>query len=121
MKSLVTGGAGFIGSHIVRKLVEKGHEVVVFDKLSRGRMEYIQDLVDSGKIKFIEGDIRKMEDVKEACKDVDYIFHQAAICINRSLSYPEDAIEINVKGTVSTAIKLGDATLGTVIAETRRY
>lgn len=101
MKCLVTGGAGFIGSHIVRELVEKGHEVVVFDKLLRGKREYISDLIESGKVKFIEGDIRNVDEVKEACKGIDYIFHQAAVCINRSLSYPQEAVDINIKGTLN--------------------
>ena len=56
MKIFVTGGAGFIGSHLVDRLVAQKHEVIVFDNLSSGKLEFIQRHMDSGKIRFVKGD-----------------------------------------------------------------
>jgi len=78
MKSLVTGGAGLIGSHIVDLLVEKGHQVVILDNLAKpthmkGRPDWINPQAE-----FIEGDVRRREDWERALQGVDWVFHQAA-------------------------------------------
>lgn len=96
---LVTGGAGFIGSFLVEELVNKGYNVRVLDVLSRGTLEYIQPLIDNGKIEYIDGDIRYQDAVNKAMKGVDYVFHEAATNINRSESYPEESFDINFKGS----------------------
>lgn len=98
-KVVVTGGAGFIGSHLSRKLVDLGYDVVILDNLARGRCEYIQDLVDAKKAKFIEGDIRNGRTVRDVVKGAEYVFHEAAVCINYSVVHPEESIEINVDGS----------------------
>jgi len=72
---LVTGGAGFIGSHLVDRLVDEGCRVVVLDDLSSGRLENIRGHLDSRKVRFIEGDIHSSEVVEEAVKDVDLVCH----------------------------------------------
>ncbi|RLF19588.1 MAG: UDP-glucose 4-epimerase [Thermoprotei archaeon] len=77
-KILVTGGAGFIGSHLVDRLVNEGYEVVVIDNLSSGRIENIREHIKRGKIEFIRGDLKNIEDCKKCIKDVDVIFHLAA-------------------------------------------
>ena len=64
MRALVTGGAGFIGSHLIDRLIERGDEVVVLDNLSSGNLEFIQTHLDSGKATFVEGDITRYEDVE---------------------------------------------------------
>jgi|NGEPerStandDraft_9_1074522.scaffolds.fasta_scaffold02785_1 UDP-glucose 4-epimerase len=96
---LVTGGAGFIGSHLVEQLVNKGYRVRVLDVLSRGTLEYIQPLMDAGKIEYIDGDIRYQDAVDNAMKGVDYVFHEAATNINRSERYHEESFDVNFKGS----------------------
>jgi UDP-glucose 4-epimerase len=98
-KVIVTGGAGFIGSHLCHKLVDLGYDVVILDNLTRGRCEYIQDLVDAKKAKFIEGDIRNSQTVRDVVKGAKYVFHEAAVCINYSVVHPEESIQINVDGS----------------------
>lgn len=100
MKALVTGGCGFIGSHLVEALVnEEGFEVVVLDSLVKGKKESIQYLIDKGKVKLIEGDIRCKDIVDEATEGVDYVFHTAAIHINQSSKSPDECIDIDIKGS----------------------
>lgn len=78
MKIMVTGGAGFIGSHLVNRLIADGYEVVVFDNLFRGKLENIQEHIDYGHIVFLEQDIRNYEQVKKACAGCEVVFHLAA-------------------------------------------
>ncbi len=99
MKSLITGGAGFIGSHLAEALVEKGHEIVVLDTLNKGKQESIQHLIDAGKCTLIEGDIRCRDIVDEAMQGVDYVFHTAAIHIQQSGKSPDECIDIDIKGS----------------------
>lgn len=102
---LVTGGAGFIGSHIVRYLVEHDAKVRVLDNLLTGRISNIQDLIDYPNVEFIEGDITDIDTCKRACRGVDYISHQAALgSVPRSLLYPENTNEINVSGFLNMLI-----------------
>jgi UDP-glucose 4-epimerase len=96
---LVTGGAGFIGSHLTEELVRKGHFVRVLDNLQRGRLHYIQPLIDKGKVEFIDGDVRYLDAVNRSMEGMEYVFHEAAICINRSQAYPQEAIDINLNGS----------------------
>lgn len=96
---LITGGAGFVGSHLAHKLVELGYYVKIFDNLYRGKYAYIKDLVETGKATFIEGDIKNYPVIASAIKGSDYVFHEAAVCINYSLAYPEDSILTNVNGS----------------------
>lgn len=96
---LVTGGAGFIGSHLVEELVKRGYEVKVLDVLSRGTLQYIQPLIDKGKVEYIDGDIRYKDAVDKVMKGVDYVFHEAATNINRSIEYPEESFDVNFQGS----------------------
>jgi UDP-glucose 4-epimerase len=93
MKSLVTGGAGFIGSHIADELVRLGHEVIVFDDLSTGLRDNINP-----RATFTKGDVRNLS--SDRIPEVDYVFHCAAqISVPRSVADPEETYDINVKGT----------------------
>ena len=80
MKILVTGGAGFIGSHLVDRLVQEGHRVVIYDNLSLGRMENIQDSLQTGKCDFLKGDLLNKEDLFRVFdrEEFDVVFHLAA-------------------------------------------
>ena len=97
---LITGGAGFIGSHLVKELVRQGQQVTVFDNLSGGKLENLAAVKDQ--IRFIKGDIRDTAALNEACKGVDYIHHFAAlISVAESMAKPQETAEINVQGTVN--------------------
>ena len=102
MKVLVTGGAGFIGSHLVRRLLSDKHEVFVIDNLSTGRRENIRSIFYD--ITFFEADIRNMDSVMHICKvnKFDYIFHLAALpSVARSLKDPIETNSVNVAGTLN--------------------
>ena len=75
---LVTGGAGFIGSHLVDQLLNDGFKVRILDNLSTGKMENIVQHKNNKNFRFLNGDIRNVKEVIEAIKGVDAIFHQAA-------------------------------------------
>lgn len=94
MKALITGGAGFIGSHLARLLIEKGHQVTVLDNLMRPKNIYLPETV-----RFVKGDVRSVEDVDEAIYEADVVFHMAACNIQYSVAYPTEAFDININGT----------------------
>jgi len=99
---LVTGGAGFIGGHLVDKLMSGGFDVVVLDDLSSGRREHLS--VHFGKANFclVEGDVRDEADVKKALEGVDVVFHFAAIVsVDFSVKNPLLVNEVNVGGTLN--------------------
>ena len=96
---LVTGGAGFIGSRLVMKLVEKGYYVKVLDNLSRGSIDQILPLIKLNKIEFINGDIRDKAVVDSVMAGADCVFHEAATNINRSIKYPGESFDINFNGS----------------------
>lgn len=97
-RALVTGGAGFIGSNLVRLLVDRGYDVTVLDNLSTGYQENLAGLTD---IKLIEGDIRDEKIVETAMRGVDAVFHLAATVGNiRSIEDPFEDSETNVIGTL---------------------
>ena len=100
MNYLVTGGAGFIGSHIAENLVKAGQDVTIVDDLSTGKMENLKSFGD--KIKFVQGDIRKYSLMKKVCQNKDVIFHQAAVAsVTKSVEEPVETDSINTGGTVT--------------------
>ena len=100
MNILVTGGAGFIGRWIVKKLLDDGHEVCVLDDLSNGRMENIKEFEDNQKFRFIQGDIRDKEVFMSVFKDIDICIHAAAaINVQESIDNPQRYYDVNVNGT----------------------
>jgi UDP-glucose 4-epimerase len=78
MRALVTGGAGFIGSHLIDRLVSRGDKVVVLDNLSSGKIEFIQNHIDSGSVELIEGDLTVLEHVLNVMDGIECVFHLAA-------------------------------------------
>lgn len=100
LEVVVTGGAGFIGSHLCRTLVENSAKVTVFDNLSSGKIDNIKDI--KTKLKFVQGDIRDPEKLIEATKNCKVIFHLAAqSSVPFSMENPKEDCEINVVGTVN--------------------
>jgi len=100
MNCLVTGGAGFIGSHLSEALLKEGYQVRVLDDLSTGKTDNLSGCFH--KIDWIEGDICDMETVQRACQDVDAIFHHAALAsVYQSCQDPVLTHEINVNGTLN--------------------
>jgi UDP-glucose 4-epimerase len=97
MKILITGGAGFIGSNLAKRLVNDGHSVVVLDSLLRGNK---LDKETYSKIKFVKGDVRDLEIVKEASKQCDIIFHFAAVLgVDIVADNPVETMDVEVIGT----------------------
>ena len=111
---LVTGGAGFIGSHIAERLVRDGHNVRVLDDLSSGHQANLVSMRDS--IKFIEGDIRNTEVVREAVKGAHVVFHEAALgSVPRSVADPITTHEVNITGTLNVFLASRDAGVRRVV------
>lgn len=101
---LVTGGAGFIGSHISARLLRDGHRARVLDNLSTGRRENLDFLRAAGGdcFEYLEGDIRDRDTCLRACEGVEFVFHQAALAsVQRSVENPGDSTAVNVLGTVN--------------------
>ena len=98
MKYVVTGGAGFIGSHLTKILVDQGHKVTVIDNLRTGKKENLESMKE--KIIFVKGDILDNKLLNETIRDVDGVFHQAALAsVQDSFSKPDEYNEVNVNGT----------------------
>ena len=98
MKYAVTGGAGFIGSHLVKNLVEHGDEIIVIDNLNTGKKKNIEKF--SEKIDFFEVDIRDFNAIEDILKNVNGIFHEAALAsVQDSFRIPDEFFDVNVKGT----------------------
>jgi nucleoside-diphosphate-sugar epimerase len=108
MRFLVTGGAGFIGSHTVDELVRRGHRVVVLDDLSTGIESNLTDVRDQ--IEFIHGSITDTEKVRAACHRVEYVLHLAArTSVPRSMKEPVETNYVNVDGTLNVLLAARDA------------
>jgi len=103
MKYLVTGGAGFIGSHIVRTLLEQGNSVRVLDNFSSGKRENLKGLTqqfDGDRFEVLEGDLRNALQVEEAVRGIEIIFHEAAfVSVPQSMDEPQTCFDVNITGT----------------------
>jgi UDP-glucose 4-epimerase len=116
-RALVTGGAGTIGSHIVDQLVAMdAEEVIVLDNFVRGRRENLAGALLSGRVRVAEGDIRDRKLVGRLMKDIDVVFHQAAIRITQCAEEPRLALEVLVDGTYEIVEAAADAGVRKVVA-----
>ncbi len=98
MKALVTGGAGFIGSHIVDRLLAEGHEVTVLDDFSTGQRD---NLAENAQLDVVEGDVRNFNTVNHCTRNVDWVFHEAAIAsVPKTVNDPVGSSAVNYQGTL---------------------
>lgn len=115
---LVTGGAGFIGSHLSQALQKKGRRVKVLDDLSTGRRSNLEPLLQTapGQFEFIEGDIRDLELLKRVVEGADSIFHQAAIpSVQHSIDDPAMSNSVNVTGALNVLVAAKDGGVKNVV------
>ena len=112
---VITGGAGFIGSNIARALAAD-NDVTVIDDLSTGNLENIKDLVDNQSITFVEGSITDLDLLNKTFKNVDYVFHEAAIpSVPRSIKDPIKSNYTNVNGTLNVLVAARDSGVEKVV------
>jgi nucleoside-diphosphate-sugar epimerase len=103
LKYLITGGAGFIGSHITRALLEQGAHVRILDNFSSGKRENIEAMIkqfNESQLEVLEGDVRDASRVMEAVRGVEVIFHEAAfVSVPQSMQEPQECFDVNITGT----------------------
>ena len=105
MKVLVTGGAGFIGSHIAEYLVQRGDDVTVLDNFNTGKKDNLAKIND--KINFVNGDIRDYKLLEKLVNDTNGVFHEAALAsVQQSFSMKDEYFDVNVNG-IENILKLG--------------
>lgn len=115
---LITGGAGYIGSHAVKLFLEKGYNVIVFDNLSRGYREPLKILSKLGKLRFVKGDLRKKSDIKKVFKEnpIEGILHFAALCsVDESMKKPELYFQNNTLGSLNLLEAMREAGVKNII------
>lgn len=107
---LVTGGAGFIGSNLCEELLKLNANVTCLDNFSTGKRENLQSIANHPNFKLIEGDIRNLETCKEACKDQNFVLHEAALgSVPRSINDPITSNEVNVGGFLNMLVAARDS------------
>ncbi len=100
MRALVTGGAGFIGSHIAHRLLEGGHEVVILDNFFTGKRENCAAIAKD--VRLVEGDVRSIETVEKTAAGCELVFHEAAIVsVPFSVERPQESHDVNIQGTLN--------------------
>lgn len=113
-KALVTGGGGFIGSHLVEGLLARGWDVRVLDNFSTGHRENIKHLINQ--IDLLEGDVTNLTTVRFAVRNIDVVFHQAALpSVARSVANPLESNEVNITGTLNILLAARDAGVKRVV------
>ncbi len=102
LRALVTGAAGFIGSHLVDTLLKRRYNVIGFDNMTTGRLSNLQLALESKAFTLIKGDVRDVDEVQAACRDVDVVFHLAALTkVAESVRNPRIYHDVNVTGTLN--------------------
>ena len=115
-KVVVTGGAGFIGSHLAEALADQGHYVIILDDLSTGKLENITNLFQRGNSEFVQGSITSLPLLQKVCRGVKYVFHLAAVArVPQSVAEPLTTNEVNIKGTLNVLLASRENTVSKVI------
>lgn len=115
-KAVVTGGAGFIGSHLAEALSARGYQVVILDDLSTGKKENIEHLLKEENAELVEGSITELPLLQELFQGVHYVFHQAALpSVPRSIKHPQAAHEVNATGTLNVLLAARDNSVRKVV------
>ena len=110
---LITGGTGFLGSALAKKLVELNFDVILFDNNVRGSLDKIKNIYD--KVTFVDGDIRNIDDVKKVSSNIDTIFHLAFINGTKYFEKPELVLDVGVKGALNILDFAGQSKANTFI------
>lgn len=98
MKFTVTGGAGFVGSYLVKRLVKENHSLIVIDNLYRGKLENLREISD--RVQFQKVDIRDFDSMRDIIKNTDGVFHEAALTdVQESFTKQDEYVDVNVRGT----------------------
>lgn len=114
MRALITGAAGFIGSHLCRRLVADSHEIVGFDDVSDGTLENLRDVPE---VRFVEADLRDEEAVRKAAAGCGIILHHGAMkSVPRSVRLPEATTDVNVRGTLNVLLAAREESAAVVFA-----
>lgn len=104
-KVIVTGGAGFIGSHLAGEVARQGYRVIIVDDLSTGKVENIKGLLEEGRVEFVQASVTDLPLLKELFQGVDLVFHLAAIpSVPRSIENPLRSHEVNTTGTLNALL-----------------
>jgi UDP-glucose 4-epimerase len=115
-KAIVTGGAGFIGSHLAEGLTGRGYQVVILDDLSTGKMDNIKGLLDKNSVTFVQGSIAELPLLRKLFDKADCVFHQAAISsVQKSIEDPLTTSEANATGTLNVLLAARDSSVKKVI------
>jgi UDP-glucose 4-epimerase len=115
-KAIVTGGAGFIGSHLAERLIELGYQAVIIDDLSSGKMGNMEKVLSGKKAEFVQGNISDLSLLKRLFKNANYVFHLAAITsVPRSIENPQASHEVNVNGTLNVLLAARDNSVRKVV------
>ena len=100
MHVLITGGAGFLGRHLSKALINESYQVTVLDNLSTGNLQNLISIPSKGTFRFVKGDIRSQSIVREAMRDVETVIHLAAVVsVPYSVMHPQETYDVNVDGT----------------------
>lgn len=115
-KVIVTGGAGFIGSHLAELLADREYRVIILDDLSTGKKANIETLLEKPSVEFIQGSITNLALLQKVFINANYVFHQAAIpSVPRSINDPQASHEVNVSGTLNVLLAARDNGINKVI------
>ena len=115
-KVIVTGGAGFIGSHLAEELAGRDYQLIILDDLSTGRMENIEQLLKRDNVRFVQGSVTNLHLLQGLSQNVDYVFHQAAIpSVPRSIKNPQASHSVNITGTLNVLLAARDSGVKKVI------
>ncbi len=115
-KAIITGGAGFIGSHIADELASRGWHISIIDNLSSGKIENIEHLLAGKRVDFLKGDITDLALLRDLFSGADYVFHEAAIAsVPASIGDPLKSNETNITGTLNVLVAARDAGVKKVV------